>query len=120
MGWIPAIATLVIVAVAGGWFWAAVAARAEARRNRAPVRGPFLAGVLCGMALGVALTARRRGLNALGASSLNAVLRRHRVRSGISLDGVAVRVLTGAAGLVRAGPASTRARTRNVLLKPRT
>ena len=104
MGWIPAIATLLIVAVGGGWFWAAVAARVEAGRNRAPVRGPFLAGVLCGMALGVALTARRRGLNALGASSLNVVLRRHRVRSGVSLDGVAVRVLTGAAGLVRAGP----------------
>jgi hypothetical protein len=104
MGWISAMAVLVVIAVAAGGLWAFVVTA----RKRPRARGPFLAGVLCGVTVGMALTARRRGLNAFGASTLNAVLGLPRPGTGISLDGAAARALTAAAAVVRRGTAWSR------------
>lgn len=98
MGWISAIAVLLMIATVGG-LWAFMIAP----RKRRPARGPFLVGVLCGVTVGVALTARRRGLNAFGAATLKAVLRTPRLGTGTPLDGVAARALTAAAAVVRRG-----------------
>lgn len=112
MGWISAIAVLVMIATAGG-LWAFVIAPLK----RPTARGPFLVGVLCGVTVGIALTARRRGLNALGACTLRAVLGPPRAGSGISrdgrdgrdgLDGLAARALTAAAAAVRHLPTPSR------------
>lgn len=104
MGWISAAAVLLMIAVAAGGFWAFL----FAQRKKPHTRGPFLVGVLCGVTVGVALTGRRRGLNALGESTLKAVMRPSRAGTGISLDGVAARALTVAAALVRHAPAPSR------------
>jgi len=107
MGWLetmPLIAVLLMIAIAAaGGFWAAVVAR----RKKSRARGPFLLGVFCGLMAGVALTGRRRGLNALGASTLNAVIRSLRAGIGLPADGVVARALTVAVSLVRLGPASS-------------
>lgn len=66
MGWMSALAVLLMVAAAAGGFWAS----AVVSLKKPPTRGPFLAGVVCGVAVGIALTARRRGLPAVGASTL--------------------------------------------------
>jgi hypothetical protein len=99
MSWISAIAAFVMIAVAAGGLWAFLGPP----RKRPRARGPFLVGVLCGVTVGVALMARRRGLNAFGAATLKAVLRTPRLGTGISLDGVAARALTAAAAVVRRG-----------------
>lgn len=104
MGWIAATAVLVMIAFATGRLWASVVTqRAEPRS-----RGPFLAGVLCGVTAGLALTARRRALNALGASTLKSVLRPPHGASGLSLPGVAAQALTVAAAVVRHLPDPSR------------
>ncbi len=105
MGWISATAVLVMVAVAAGGLWVFVLAP----RKRPRARGPFLVGVLCGLTVGMALTARRRSLNAVGARTLRAVLGPPRAGSGISLDGVAAQALTAAAAVVRHLPTPSRA-----------
>ena len=104
MGWISAIAVLVMIATVGG-LWAFMIAP----RKRRPARGPLLVGVLCGVTVGIALTARRRSLNAVGARTLRALLGPPRAGSGISLDGVAAQALTAAAAVVRHLPTPSRA-----------
>ena len=65
MGWLePMAALLVIAAAVAGGFWASVVL--QRRQSRA--RGPFLAGVFCGVMVGVVLAGRRRLLNTIGAS----------------------------------------------------
>jgi hypothetical protein len=58
-----AVLAFVIAAKAGG-LWAS----AGPRRKKSRARGPFLAGLACGLVLGAALTARHRGLIALAAT----------------------------------------------------
>ena len=104
MGWIAATAVLVMIAFATGRLWASVVTqRAEPRS-----RGPFLAGVLFGVTAGLALTARRRALNTLGASTLKSVLRPSHGASGLSLPGVAAHALTVAAAVIRHLPDPSR------------
>ena len=104
MGWIAATAVLVMIAFATGRLWASVVTqRAEPRS-----RGPFLVGVLCGVTAGLALTARRRALNTLGASTLKSVLRLPQGARGLSFPGVAAQVLTVAAAVVRHLPDPSR------------
>jgi hypothetical protein len=105
MGWIAATAVLVMIAFATGRLWASVVV---ATRKRPRSRGPFLAGVLCGVTAGLALTARRRALNTLGAATLKAVLRQPRAGTGLSLPGVAAHALTVAAAVVRQLPDPSR------------
>ena len=61
MGWLepmPLIAVLVLIAIAAaGGFWASGVVQTKKSRTR----GPFLVGVVCGVMLGLALSARRRG-----------------------------------------------------------
>ena len=97
MGWLEVTAVLLVIAIAAvaGGFWGSVIAR----RKKSRARGPFLVGVLCGLMAGVALTGRPRGLNAIGASTLKAVIRPP--RSGIGLlDGVVARAFAITAPLV--------------------
>lgn len=100
MGWIPAIAVLMVIAAAAGGFWGVVVAL----RRGLPNRGPFLAGVLCGVTVGVALSARRRGLTALAASAINTVIRAPQAVMGIRLHDVAARALAVTAALGRQVP----------------
>ena len=65
MGWLATIlVTALVLVVAGasaaGGFWVAVSGRGKVSRSR----GPFLVGVVCGFAAGLALTGRRHGLRA--------------------------------------------------------
>jgi hypothetical protein len=104
MGWIAATAVLVMIAFATGRLWASVVTQQAEPRSR----GPFLVGVLCGVTAGLALTARRRALNTLGASTLQSVLRQPRGARGLSFPGVAAPVLTVAAAVVRHLPDPSR------------
>ena len=89
MGWLepmPLLAVLVLIAIAAaGGFWASSVVQTKKSRTR----GPFLVGVVCGVMVGLALSARRRGLNAAGFSTLKAVIRP--VQAGVvtSAGGVA-------------------------------
>lgn len=104
MGWIAATAVLVMIAFATGRLWASVVTQRAQPRSR----GPFLAGVLFGVTAGLALTARRRALNALGASTLKSVLRPPHGTRGLSLPGVAAQALTVAVAVVRYLPDPSR------------
>ena len=104
MGWIAATAVLVLIAFATGWFWASVVTQRAQPRSR----GPFLAGVVFGVTAGLALTARRRVLNTLGASTLKSVLRAPQGSRGLSLPGVVDQALTVAAAVVRHLPGPLR------------
>jgi len=108
MGWLEtmsliAVLVMIAIAAAAGGFWASVGARPKKSR----ARGPFLVGLFCGVMVGAALTGRRRGLIALGASTLKAVIRSPRAGIGLAVDGVAAGALTVVASLVRLGPASS-------------
>ena len=104
MGWIAATAVLVMIAFATGRLWASVVTQRAQPRSR----GPFLAGVLFGVTAGLALTARRRALNALGASTLKSVLRPPHGTRGLSLPGVAAQAFTVAVAVVRLLPDPSR------------
>ena len=104
MGWIAATAVLVMIAFATGRLWASVVTQRAQPRSR----GPFLAGGLFGVTAGLALTARRRALNALGASTLKSVLRPPHGTRGLSLPGVAAQALTVAVAVVRHLPDPSR------------
>lgn len=76
MGWLemlPLMAAFIVVAVAAaaGGFWASVVVR----RRKPRARGPFMLGVLCGVMVGAAVTGHRRGLTALGSSTLKILIR---------------------------------------------
>lgn len=106
MGWlgaVPLIAVLLVTAIAAaaGGFWAS----GVARRQTSRVRGPFVVGVVCGMVAGAALTGGRRGLTALGSSTLKAVF--GPLRAGVGLSGgVGAWALMTAASLIRRRPVS--------------
>ena len=101
MGWLGptlliAVVFLIAIAAAAGGFWASVVTQ----RKKSRARGPFLVGVVCGVVVGTALAARRRGLNAVGASTLTALLRPVQAGSNHAAGGVAsmiVRTITGGA-----------------------
>jgi hypothetical protein len=104
MGWISALALLVMIAVAVG----GLRSFAIAPRKRPQVRGPFLVGVLCGVTVGLAMTARRRGFNTLAAATLRAGLRLQPAGAGISLAGLAAGALTVVAAVGRQLPVGSR------------
>ena len=101
MGWLepmPLIAVLLMIAIAAaGGFWASAVVQRKKARNR----GPFLVGVFCGVMVGVALAGRRPGFNAMGASTLRAVIRPLPAGIVASAGGVVAGALTVVASLVR-------------------
>lgn len=102
MGWLEAMALIAVglmigaAGVAGG-LWASSAAG----RTTSRARGPFLLGVMAGVMVGMALTAKRRGLNDLGASALKTLLPPLRAGIGPAVFGVGARALTVAGSVVR-------------------
>lgn len=104
MGWLEAtlaLAVLLVVAAtsAAGGFWASV--RGKASRARVS----FRVGVVCGLAAGTALTARRRGPRVVATSALHAVFGPLRANAGAAVNDVVVRAVAVGANLVRLGPA---------------
>lgn len=90
MGWnlMAALIVIAVVSAAGGFLVTSVA-----RQRKRRARGPFLVGVFCGFMMGTALAARRRGLNAVGASAVYAVNRQLQTWIGPAAEGVVARTL---------------------------
>lgn len=110
MGWLEATLLLAVglflgTAVTASGMWAAVVA--GGRKPRARV--PFVLGLLAGVMVGKALTARSRWLNGVGISTLNAFTAPLRAGSGHPVVVVGFRALTATGSLIRRG---------RVLLRP--
>ena len=102
MGWLVLlIAVLLMLTVTAAGFWVSGVARSKNSR----ARGPFVAGVVCGVMVGTALAAKRRGLNAAGASTLKALTGPVRADFVASIGGIAAGALAVVTSLARHRPA---------------
>ena len=69
MGWLALLIAVLLMLAAGGFWLSGVA-----RSKNPGARVPFVAGVICGVMVGTAMAAKRRGINAAGASALKSLI----------------------------------------------